>query len=114
MTVTAKLVVRWNGEEIERAALRASAKGINETMAACVTDARADAPVRSGKLKRSIRIVTRALPHVATLMGYWGSASRLRQVVQLYKRKTLRKTAEKIYPTLGERVRKAFAVLAPK
>ena len=110
---TTKVEVRWNGEAIRKAALRASARGVNETMAACVKAARPEVPARSGRLRRSIRIVSRASAHVAFLMGYWGSASRLRQVVQLYKRKTLQKTAERIYPTLGERIRKHFERLAP-
>ena len=113
---TTKVDVRWNGEAIRTAALKASAAGVNATMEAAAKDAQRNTGGwrrRSGRTGRSIRVLTKAFPHAATLIGYWGSKER--HAAALFGRyKTLTAAAERVYPSLGRRIRVAFEKLAPR
>jgi len=64
--------LRWNGDEVLRHTLEATRRGIDLTMADCVGDAKADAPVRTATYQGSIQL----RPAVITtggVFGLWGS-----------------------------------------
>ena len=93
----------------------AAAGGINETAAEAVSEARADAPKRTGRLARAIRIVDKADAHPSFLRALWGvSDRRVRAVVQLYRSKLLHRVAARVYPKLAGRIRRNLARLAAK
>ena len=60
----------WRGEELKRRLDRASRDAINELASEAAADLRRSVPVRSGKLKRSIRAVKARRTENGS--GYWG------------------------------------------
>ena len=60
----------WRGEELKRRLDRASRDAINELAGEAAADLRRSVPVRSGKLKRSIRPVKARRTENGS--GYWG------------------------------------------
>ena len=64
--------IDWKGQEVTDLVLEASRWAIDETMAAAVTDAKTNVPVRTATLQGSIRLT----PSVRTgnsVTGVWGS-----------------------------------------
>ena len=115
MSVNVEWDVRWRGEELKQAVREAAADAVNETAAEAVGEARADAPKRTGRLARAIRIVDKADAHPSFLRALWGvSNKKVRAVVQLYRSKLLHKVAARVYPKLGGRIRRNLERIAPK
>lgn len=107
--------LKWNGDLIIKAARKAAADAINETAAEAVSEARAGAPARTGRLRRAIRVVDRANPHPAFLRAIWGVSDKtVRAVVQLYRSKLLHRVAARIYPKLAGRIRRNLERIGPK
>lgn len=64
--------VNWNGKEIERKVLRASRRGIDVTLAACIAPAKRNTPVISGTAQGSIQFRPAVIKGRGA-EGIWGS-----------------------------------------
>ena len=62
----------WKGDQIKDRLLTAARQGIDETMAACVVDAKRETPVRTGALQGSVRFEP-AKVRGNEAKGTWGS-----------------------------------------
>jgi len=62
----------WNGDDVLRHTLEATRRGIDLTMAHCVADAKADAPVKTATYQGSIQLRP-AVITAGAVFGLWGS-----------------------------------------
>ena len=133
-------MLKWYGEAIKRKVQVAQRRGINETMAGCLREAKSRVPVRTGLLQGSLRMIPAAVkagkvvgiwgsfqvdyarvvefgmrPHVILPVNkkalYWPGALHPVKVVHHPGTKGkpfLRPAAEKEYPLLGQRIKRAL------
>lgn len=99
---TGIMLVEWNGEKIEKKILDACKKGIDEVTGACIMDAKLRVPVRTGRLRSSIRKMK---------PGFWGSDVEYAIFVEVGTHKMsaqsyLRSAADKNYPQLIDLIKK--------
>ena len=103
----------WKGDEVKKRWLEAARQGIEETMAACVVDAKRETPVRTGTLQGSVRFEP-AKVRGNEAKGTWGSfdvnyavyvevGTRGRPGVNM-----LRDSADENYPKLAGNIRSRF------
>jgi len=133
-------MLKWYGDAIKKKVQAAQRKGINETMAACLREAKSRVPVRTGLLQGSLRMTPATIrgnqiigewgsyqvnyarvvefgmrPHIILPVNkkalYWKGAAHPVKVVHHPGTKGkpyLRPAAEKEYPTLGRRIKRAL------
>jgi hypothetical protein len=65
--------VHWLGDKVRDGIAAAARKGIDETMAECVTQAQTVAPRRTGAMASNIKIVSRAKAMGKRTSGFWGN-----------------------------------------
>lgn len=132
--------LKWNGKAVTAKMQAAQVTGVNQTMAACVTDAKSRHPWqnRSGILEGGIDIANFAAPHAQGVKGTWGvrdvvyaraiedgativpkrakalaipqadGSLRFASSVTIPPYPYLRPAADRQYPLLPERIRKAY------
>ena len=125
--------VNWRGREVLALADRAAADAIDATMSAAILDAKANHGAgahsvqrfitRTAELERSVRIVAPARRDARSMVGRWGSQGlayarrievgfqgqdRAGRMVDADAYPYLRPAAEREYPKLADRIRRAF------
>jgi hypothetical protein len=109
-------LVSYNGPRLTQRAQAASIAGLNETMEACVAEAKMNHRGwrnRTGRAERSIKVLRRASPFGSGCAGgSWGSFDCPYFIYLERRYGTLRGAADVVYPTLGRRVLTNFQRLA--
>jgi hypothetical protein len=109
-------LVSYNGPRLTQRALDASVAGLNETLDACVGEAKANHRGwrnRTGRAEKSIRVFQHAIPRgTGKADGTWGSFACLYFIYLERRYGTLQGAADVIYPTLGRRVVSNFQRMA--
>lgn len=107
----------WRGDDVTRRLVRAAKIGIDETLAACVVEAKSNHPYvnRTGTAEGSVRMVP-AQQEGRRIVGRWGSfIVRYFIFLEIGTTRTpggfpsLRPAADKEYPKLRRRIRAANA-----
>jgi hypothetical protein len=108
-------LVSYNGPRLTQRAQAASIAGLNETMEACVGEAKTNHRGwrnRTGRAEGSIKVLRRASGFGSKAGGSWGSWD-CPYFIHLERRYgTLRGAADVVYPTLGRRVVTNFQRMA--
>ena len=98
----------WRGEEVTDETILASARAIDSLLDDCVTAAVAEAPFRTGKLRRGIRRrPARAVRDGA--VGRWGVYRVPYAVIVERRDPFLVPVADRLYPLLAARVADEYA-----
>ena len=106
-------MLKWRGPEIIAKVGVAAIKGVNQTMSACVIQAKQNHPGwnnRTGKAEGSVRIVRFAATSGLAVIGLWGSQN-VNYVIwlELKHGSYLRNAASVEYPKLAGLIAKNFA-----
>ena len=100
--------VRWRGAELNRRMRSAAVMGIDDTMAACEVDAKADHPGWknvTGTAEGSIMTVDKAKHDIRGAVGRWGSTGvNYMLMLELKRGSALRMSAQANYPDLSRRI----------
>ncbi len=118
------MVLKWEGDRLTKKMRDAQLEGLNATMAAAAIHAKRNHPWRNrtGILERSIGVVEFAKKVGRGAQGVWGSQD-IRYAlihelggqagpglkVTIPARPYLRPAADAIYPSLGQRIKRALA-----
>lgn len=107
--------IKWNGDQVERAVLAAAKLGIDQTMSACVIDAKQNHPGwrnRTGAAEGSMRIIreARKIDNENGAIGRWGSKGIFYMIwLELNHGSALRSSADRNYPSLKGRIKANLA-----
>lgn len=108
MAQTTFRIEAWHGSDVERRVMEASAKGIDDTMAACANSAKNDHPGWNnitGTAEGSIAILQPARKSGNAIAGIWGSMGvRYMIFLEILHGAALRGAADRNYPSLKKRI----------
>lgn len=103
----------WNGAKVIARVRSAAAAGINETLAECVSEAKASHTGwnnQTGLAEGSMHVLTFATPSGNRIVGTWGSIGVIYMLyLEFLHGAALRTSADANYPTLPQRIRRSLS-----
>lgn len=107
--------ITWRGDEVVRAVEQAAKLGIDQTMSACVIDAKQNHPGwknRTGAAEGSMRMIEQAKGQGSQIVGKWGSIGIVYMLfLEFIHGSALRTSADRNYPTLMGRIKANLAAM---
>jgi hypothetical protein len=102
----------WRGADVEAEVNKATVLGINDTINACVDQAKLNAPVLTGALRDDIQVLQSATMRTKRITASWGNREVLYSFFQEFgtvnnpPRYYLQRAADQEYPRTNDRIRR--------